>query len=391
MRGKAAFLWISQIVLPGAIVLYVLCKSAFGSPVSDWMRLAANGALVWIVVTAGVLVASRAKRPLLLRVGVSLWAIAMIFSVLLCLVKVAGVRSDIPLTLWRVKHTLAGKHDGIEAIGIYAAHPRYGWSHVPGAVGKHEFVDFDVVYTIDSDGFRVTDSPPKATKEVLCLGCSVTFGHGVSDSEAYPAILGRQYWTDIKVRNGAVNAWGTAQAYLFAEDYLASHKAPALVLYSWGPYHLERNYRRKRWLEILSQSGRKNPYFEIEGDRLCYRGLAGSEDGLPSSPALRATEADVSAHLLTGIGQLCREHGSRFVVLLLPTRFPNPVEDALTNEIAGEVRRKGLECFDLGKCTQGQSRERLYFAHDPHPQAPWHELIAQAIAETLPLARNRHD
>jgi hypothetical protein len=383
MGGKVALLWLSQIALPSALALYVLFQSRAGSPPSDMIELAAKGAWLWMLITPGVLIASRANRPILLRASVSLWVVTMTFSIMLCSLRLAGVRSDIPLTVWRVKRALAGKDEGSDVLGIYAAHPRYGWSIVPGSAGRHEFVDFDVVYTIDNEGFRVTDSPPGANAAVLCLGCSFTFGHGVADNEPYPAILGRQYWTDVKVRNGGVNGWGTAQAFLFAEDYLANHEAPALVLYGWVPYHLERNYRRKSWLEFLAKFDRKNPSFEIENDRLCFRGLAGPEVGLPLSPALRSTEADLSARLLIGLGETFRQHGSRFVVALLPSKYPNPETAALTDGIAAELHRKGLEWIDLRQCTQGQSRERLYFAHDPHPQPIWHELIVRSLAAAI--------
>jgi hypothetical protein len=285
---------------------------------------------------------------------------------------------------------LAGKDETGDPIGIYAAHPRYGWSLVPGAVGRLEFIDFDVIATIDHDGFRVTDSPPKCAPVVLCLGCSSAFGHGVADDEAYPAILGRRYWPEYKVRNAAVSAWGTAQAYLFLEDYLADHEAPVLVLNGWVPCHVDRNYRDKGWLEFLARSGRKNAYFELENDRLSFRGLAGPEEGLPWSPTLRVTAADLSAHLLIGMEECCRQHGSRFVVVLLPGKYTSPEVDALTDRltdgIAAEVCRKGVECIDLRQWIQGHGQDRLYFAHDPHPRPLWHELVAKSIAEAITLS-----
>jgi hypothetical protein len=388
MGGKAALLWLSQIALPGTVALYALFQSIAGSPPSDMRGLAAKGALLWILVTPSVLLASRANRPILLRASFSLWVAAVTFSTLLCSLRLVGVNLDIPLTMWRIERAFEGKDEDGDAIGIYASHPRYGWSLMPGTVGRHQFVDFDVVSTIDNDGFRVTNSPPQGAAFVLCLGCSFTFGQGVSDYETYPAILGRQYWIDVKVRNGGVNGWGTAQAFLFAEDYLSNHEAPALVLYGWVPYHLERNCRQKSWLELLAKSGRKNPYFELENDRFFFRGLAGPEDGLPLSPALQSTQADLSGRLLIGIGERCRQHGSRFVLALLPIKHPTPERDFLTDQIATEVRRKGLECLDLRKCTQGESRERLYFAHDPHPQPLWHELVAQAVSDAIVFSRS---
>jgi hypothetical protein len=177
------------------------------------------------------------------------------------------------------------------------------------------------------------------------------------------------------------------------KDYFASHPAPAVVLYGWIAKHLERNSLRKRWLEFLAKSGRKNPCFEVANDSLMCRGLRGPEDGLADSPGLDATELDLSVRMLSGIERICREHGTRFVVVLLPyasqdARY-NRHLDSLTDEVATRARKVGLQCLDVRDCTAGLGRDPLYFAHDPHPKPRWHELVAQAIAAAIVPTRNK--
>jgi hypothetical protein len=307
--------------------------------------------------------------------------------------KLARVNVDLPMTLWRARTALLGQPLWGKEIGLFTSHPRYGWWHLPGTVGTHEFVDYKVLCTTGEDRFRVTRTPQKPNGDVLCLGCSFTFGAGVADQESYVAVLADQYWTDMKVHNAGVNGWGTAQALLLAQDYFANHPAPALVLYGWIAKHLERNSCRKRWLGALDKYDRKNPCFEIENDSLVFRGLRGLEDGLPDSPGLDATELDLSVRMLSGIERICRDHGTRFVVVLLPydsgdPRF-NQHLDSLTDEVATRARKAGLECLDVRHCTAGLARDLLYFAHDPHPKPTWHELIAQAIAASIVPTRNK--
>jgi hypothetical protein len=387
MRREPALLWILQLTPPAAIVAYALFRALKGPAPGDWLVLTAAGSLVWVVATGLILLGSRALRTTLLSVGYTLWMTAIAWCLFLAVLSVAHVKIDLPLRIWRARQTLL--HEPIEGreIGLYASHPRYGWWHCPGVESRHKFVDFDVLYTTGADCFRVTRTPEKPAGEVLCLGCSYTFGHGVEDREPYASILASEYWTNIKVHNAGVNGWGTAQALLLAEDYFANHRAPAVVLYGWIAKHLERNALRKRWLQFIAGSGRKKPCFEIVDDRLVFAGLHGPEDGLADSPGLDAVELDLSVRMLAAIDRICREHGSRFVVVLLPydskdPRF-NQHLDSLTDDVATRAKSAGLECLDVRPCTAGLGRDVLYNPHDPHPKLRWHKLVARAIAEVI--------
>jgi hypothetical protein len=334
-----------------------------------------------------IIAATRPARPTLLRVGLSLWVTAVTWSMGMAALKFAHVKVDLLMTVWRAKQALAGQPVEGKEIGLYASHPRYGWWHLPAAAGRHEFVDYCALYTTGADRFRVTRTPPNPAGEVLCLGCSFTFGAGVSDQEPYAAILADRYWTSIKVHNAGVNGWGTAQALLLAEDYFANHPAPGLVLYGWIAKHLERNSLRKRWLKFLSKFGRRNPCFAITNESLVCRGLCGPEDGLADSASLDATELDLTVRMLSGIERICREHGSQFVVVLLPYgatdgRYKQQL-DSLTNEVVTRAQKMGVGCLDVRHCTAGLPRDSLYFAHDPHPKPRWHELVAKSIAAAI--------
>ena len=106
------------------------------------------------------------------------------------------------LRIWspRTKHN---------TIGIWKSDPVFDWVHIPGSSARHKVTPyFDVKYTIDKFGHRVTSGDYHSSK-ILFLGGSFTFGHGVEDDEHYPALL-QYHLRQYKIINAAVNAWGTA-------------------------------------------------------------------------------------------------------------------------------------------------------------------------------------
>ena len=382
-------LWLGQLIAPCGLIGYVLYRVLFGPELRDSVWPITAGAPVWIVAAVLLFVALRTKRRMLLRVSLLLWSTALTWSAITAVLHVRHIRVDVPLALWRVRQRLAGRPIDGKTIGqMYREHPRYSWWHRPSAQGRQQTYDFDVHYTTDENCFRVTPTPPKPATEILCLGCSFTFGAGVADDQNYPAILGKRFWSDFKVRNAGVCGWGTSQAVLLTEDYFASHPAPALVLYGWIAFHPERNFLRKSWLEANEAHPLRHvPYFELEGDGLAFRGLRGPEAALPDSPALLQTELELSARMLAEIGRICRKHGSRFVVVLLPCDLSssdrNRENDAVTDEVKSRLGARNLEFVDVRHTRAEFPRESLYFSRDNHPRPLWHERIAQSIADAV--------
>jgi hypothetical protein len=150
----------------------------------------------------------------------------------------------------------------------------------------------------------------------LFLGGSFTFGYGVEDDENYPAILASEFWTDYKIRNRSVNAWGTAQAFVALKRELETEKLPTAVCYGWIEHHVQRNYLRRSWLERLGQ--RRNPHFEIERNGLVFKGLAEREQGFEPSIWLHEKEEEITQRLVAEMADLCHARGVPFYLLRLP-------------------------------------------------------------------------
>lgn len=330
------------------------------------------------VVTGGTMVlvgwcASRLPLSLLMMSSVS--TMTLVGGVLL--LRAAGVNIE------RSYYQLWSQLHGPSRIGIWQADSRYGFAHRPGAVGFHTFPDFKngkVKYTIDATGCRFTPAPARPKGTVLFLGCSYTFGHGVNDDECYPAILATRYWRDFIIRNRAVMAWGTDQAYLTLEEELPSLKTGDTVIYGWISHHQVRNAERKSWLDHLNHfcaingQGWKKPLFEFQGKELLYRGVIGPEAAIPDDKMSRMHEAAISICLILGMQKLCAAKGVSFVVLLLPETEPLIFDDS---PVLLTLHRHGIRMLDVGE----SSRE--FFATDPHPTSVAHAAIAAALARAV--------
>ena len=274
--------------------------------------------------------------------------------------------------IWQVQTQIFGP----EEVGIFQGDPRLGWRHLPNSEGRQrEVPDFDVRYHIDGFGNRRTPGAPEpGTPALIFLGGSFTFGHGVEDAETYPALL-QQRWPEVRIVNTATNGWGTAQALLSLDEHLNRESPVAGVVYAFISNHLARNHRRLPWLKAVdSLRGRRNPYFELEGDKLVFGGLAGPEQGIALDPQQQERERRITAALTRELARRCAEREIPFAVVYLPDGTKGPVAPLL----AGAVGHERL--IDL----RNQLRyPRMHFAHDSHLRPDGHRQVAAALAPLL--------
>lgn len=258
--------------------------------------------------------------------------------------------------------------------------PVVGWSPVPGATVQRSSPDFDVTYTIDGVGARLVPGADAVANRPLAviLGGSFTFGHGVEDSEPYPAVLQR-LWPDMELRNRAANGWGPGQVMLSLKRDLAESDRVRLGVYGWLPFHNLRAYRRHSWLSELDE-GLGLPQFELVRGRPRLTGLAGRDDTVPDEePGLRETEREITEALISEMARLSREADARFVMVLLPHR----PQEAPSPEIAENMRRylaaTGIPHLDL--LSEPELLDpSLYLPNDGHPTPEWHARIAAVTA-----------
>ncbi|HEV8240573.1 MAG TPA: hypothetical protein VGS57_14485 [Thermoanaerobaculia bacterium] len=328
------------------------------------------------------------RRPRLAKGGLVL-ASSLVGLAVLC----AGsqLATGDPLTYLRRLRNLSPWPDKAARLGIFRDDARLGYSYVPLATGRHRTSEFDVRYSIDATGCRVTPAPPRAKGVVLALGDSFTFGQGVADGDAYPAILGSRYWRRHKVRNCGGLGWGTGQAALVADDALAGPAKPSVVIYGWIWPDARRNYLRRSWLKIQNRYLRRIVHFEIVDGRLRYEGTAGPELGVDDdAPGLVAMESSLTLALVGHMARAAAARAAAFYLVILPygdPATPMPIDE----ELIAYMRRNRIRFVDLRALESARSHGPLgvdraaFFPLDTHPNAAWHAAVAAAIAERIVL------
>lgn len=204
-------------------------------------------------------------------------------------------------------------------IKIWQFDPVLGWSHRPSSTLRHAGLpEFDVLYNIDSNGSRLVPGA-RSGPEMLVLGGSFTFGYGVADHDAFPALL-QKFFPETRVVNLGCMAWGTVHAWINLNRALDQTVKPMMVIYGFIDHHRHRNWLRRSWLETLREKNDfLNPRVEIVDEQIVWQELADpEEDGLQDSAALDEAENEITARLLDDMALRCRNAGVRFLVVYLP-------------------------------------------------------------------------
>lgn len=114
--------------------------------------------------------------------------------------------------------------------GIYAGDPATVWWLKPNLERSLSHPDSGTFqFSTGEDGFRGT-APPVKGDWVLVLGCSTTFGWGVDDGQAWPALLSQM--SGVHIVNGGVPGWTTHQALSGLSRWKTLK--PTQVLISYG-------------------------------------------------------------------------------------------------------------------------------------------------------------
>lgn len=286
-------------------------------------------------------------------------------------------------------------------------HPVLGWDNGPAQQtrvrlenthqpGSHEFVE-----TIDAHRRRVTapaGAPAAApgAQRVAVLGCSYTFGWGVSDAESYPYLL-QQAQPHRQVVNHGVPAHSLYQCLLALEAQPASG-GPDWVVLGFHEQLEERNTGAFDWISYITGS-RPPSAVNIFGRLLRFRPCGYRSLRLSSSLALaslleyglnrlcRVRRGDrkivraTCEHLLLKLKALCEKRGARLVVVLVNR----------ADSYRDFLRRHNFHVCDPQVDTVAEPGRYSLLPFDLHINAAGHARIAQELAATMDaMEQNRY-
>jgi hypothetical protein len=253
-------------------------------------------------------------------------------------------------------------------------------------------------------------TPPRV--DLLALGCSFTWGHGVESDEAYPTILARRL--GVPAANLAFSAYGTVQSlqtlrrsldlrprvvvYGFMADHMKRNLSPCAPAY--GPLCLPISYvdfARDGAPEIRSPDGSLfdlnrrfwETFFLRENAWPRQLLIAGEADlarvaRTPKAPPDTPTTRERSLEMLLGkMHEASTSAGARLLVVHIPY-----FERGTTNDVPAPLRAAlshvpGPAFLDLTPAVrryyEDPARPLLRFDRDRHPNGRAHELIASEI------------
>lgn len=294
---------------------------------------------------------------------------ALVFSYSLILVELAGYRpvksfGAVTTTLGGLKRIHTSNDDWFD--DRWTVDERYGIRGVPNIAARQHHRDFDVVYHIGADGFRIipkTSDDPLA-KEIDFVGCSFTFGSGVEDDETFSAILAAEAWPRRRVRNISCGGWSTTHSYLAIQDLLEHSERILAIFHGYIGDHLRRNHLRRSYRQVVRGNF---PFFELVDGRAKYRGVRKFDEAtIPDGKGVDREEEEITLALLRGMAEMCRAKAVPFAVLVLHRK-----SDRILDRLVAEG---GVNVIDVS----GASDD--FHPIDGHPTRYWHRAVAAALA-----------
>lgn len=288
----------------------------------------------------------------------------------------------------------------------------------PGFTGRFRRPEFDTWIHINSSGFRGPELRDSGEPRILVLGDSFTFGHGVGDGEAYPALLD-QLVGGVEVVNGGFAAGASPDMYYVWLRGRGEHiRFDGVVIGFFIGNDID-GHPEIVWDETDAlalptrvsdvKAGVVDGYLRPRETPIRYRfpilrnshlfHLAGSAHHQlerawkPPRRALSVFDAeysqttlaaiDVTIRVFRGIKWWCAGRGIPLGVVMIPTvqQVTGAAHDRPQQRFAAAFSDMGVPYLDLRPALAG--RPEAYFAEDLHWNVVGHRLAAAAVAEWL--------
>lgn len=316
-------------------------------------------------------------------------------------------------------------------------HPERGWSLVPSLRVTRGDTEFTVTQTHNAQGFRgpeIAQSPSPDRPRVLVLGDSMTYGHGVEDSETYPAVL-QHLEPRFEVINAGVPGYsGVEELLLLREEGMRLEPDLVILGFFWNDVMdaFQGRYARFELADgalrfvAPSPASPEHPVFRDDKRRqqrrtgLVYRMFSWSytyrfaSDRLKllhlliddwwedpqSIPGIGNAELEpawlLSFQLIREMRRVAQQGGAEFLLLIIPDQqqIERDVRVAGAAHYLRDVplrlrafaREEGIEILDLEPVLRA-ARERdtapYYHRFDRHWNARGHRRAGEALREKL--------
>ena len=313
--------------------------------------------------------------------------------------------------------------------GFHVADSTLGWIGRPDYRGRFRSQDFNVVIEHDAQGFRRstfdTRMLAESSRRIALLGDSFTWGWGVENDELFANLLQERLGSSALVKNYGVNAFGTAQELLLFDRY-AQELNPDTVMVMLHTNDLDDN--------VDSNRGRR-PWFELEDGQLVARNQPVSTTSVGLLKQLTQKSTALSTIKFTSyliidafknppegiyeyvepviledrwpvmaalVAELHRRCGlddpeCELRIVYIPTREEVSAYDVdqasvVPTRLKEICDRAGINFLDLRPVLYSAWQQAespaldvtpVYFPHDGHLDTRGHQVVAEALADSL--------
>jgi hypothetical protein len=293
--------------------------------------------------------------------------------------------------------------------------PEYGFGLYPDRRMVHSQPGhFEFHYTVNEYGYRGAAIPPAdeyATRNIVVLGDSFSFGQGVEDDQPYAAVLDSLLGADYQVINLGTPGWGLTQEirryYELGERY-----QPAVVIlqYCWndpeddlnhpvtyvedGEFRFRNSTGSTGWAKkflsgsIIQKSqlynfyrGRVYEWFQNRHVRDVARQLEQPDTAASPAGDRVSPQESYYCQLFDLFVDKLNQDGKRLIVISVEKQllnFPRIGERILADDEAGKLRY-----VDLDRVFEGIDRGGGFYSPEGHWGPKAHRLIAAALAGAI--------
>lgn len=253
----------------------------------------------------------------------------------------------------------------------------------------------DVFYIFDEFGRRIDRFAPKIEKEkyAIFMGCSVTLGQHVGESETLPACFEKKN-PNYRSYNYGISATGPNHYLAMLQNMDIRSQIPekkGVFIYSFFEWHVNRvisDFQTFRW-------NNATPYYYLENDELIRAGSFNTGrwfqsllyDVLNESyylkyinfnypKELRDKDYDLTARIIKEMQlEYTRQFNSdRFFVLLLP---------GFNTSILPYLEKYEIAYIDKSKMIVNYWKSDYYFPIDTHPTGKLYELLSDSLSSDI--------
>lgn len=253
------------------------------------------------------------------------------------------------------------------------------------------------------DGRRITRTYKQKLQwtNVFIMGCSFTYGMGVTDTLSFPYQLQKSLGAFSDVQNFGVPGFGNVQSYLQLKQEVENGNKPNLVVVNFCDFHHERNSLTPRYRNSLVlgyQRSNKEVAKELAKSKFPYMENGKLKtvafDDMYSNWPGRETFAAVhyfqsnndkrlsgkinleknSLALFKKMKAFCDEHEIKLIVSGL-------TKNKETRKFLSLLEKSGIETIDISLDLKNKKYNQL--PYDSHPNGKAHAHFAQALSNII--------